>query len=362
LSRINKFFTTLIPTGFLWRLTFLNILVIVTATAVSGWALYNTACYLAAGVGDFDVLRQQQFNSTLLRYLWIFIITSVFIGSLLHFHLLKYLIKPIRNLIQSTEQMRIGHYPEPVKVYRKDEIGQLVIQYNGLIAQLQTNEEQRKKLISDLSHEIRTPLSNLSGYLQGLKDGDIVGEKTLFASLHQESSRLSNMIEQLEQVKEWDYLSTQSIVKKETHEIEDLLTQCVAMFDRPWKHDHIPIELEVESCKLNINVEGIQQAISNLLENAIRYYDGLGPISLKGEKQGNEYYISITGPSMPIPTNERKNVFNRFYRLDSSRSRLTGGSGLGLAISKEIVERQHQGEIGIETSDTGNTFWILLPI
>jgi len=334
----------------------------VSATAISGWAIYNTACFLAEGIGGLDAQRQQQFNSTLLNYLWIFIITAALVGSFLHFYLIKRLIKPIKSLIQSTEQLKLGHYPEPVENYKNDEIGQLVQQYNGLIEQLQTNEQQRKNLITDLSHEIRTPLSNLNGYLQALKDGDIMGEKTLFASLHQESSRLSQMIDQLEQLKEWDYLSTQSIVKKETHEIEILLNQCVAMFDRGWDpQKNIPIQLEVESCKLYINIEGIQQVIGNLLENAIRYYDGTGPIILKGKKREKEYYISITGPSKPIPAQEQEKVFKRFYRLESSRSRSTGGSGLGLAISKEIVERHHQGQIGIGTTNNSNTFWIVLP-
>ena len=334
---------------------------IVSATAISGWALYNTACFLAAGVGNLDAQRQQQFNSVLRNYLWIFMITVAFIGSFLHFYLIKRLTKPIRSLIESTEQLRHGHYPEPVKIYKHDEIGQLVEEYNGLISQLQMNEQQRKKLVTDLSHEIRTPVSNLNGYLQALKDGDIIGDKVLFESLHQESSRLSQMINQFEQLKEWDYLSTQSIIKKETHEIKQILSQCVAMFDREWQQKNIPIELEVVSCNLYINTEGIQQVISNLVENAIRYYEGIGPILLTGEKREKGYCISITGPSQPIPEKEREKVFRRFYRLDSSRSRMTGGSGLGLAISKEIVERHHQGKIGIETTGNSNTFWFILP-
>lgn len=361
MSPIIKYITSLIPSGFLWRLTFLNILVIVIATAISGWAVYNTACFLAAGVGGLDAQQQQQFNSILLNYLWIFMITAALTGSILHFYLIKRLIKPIRSLIQSTEQLRLGHYPEPVKVYKHGEIGQLVKQYNDLIAQLQKNEAQQKKLVSDLSHEIRTPLSNLNGYLHALKDGDIIGDKKLFSALHQESKRLSQMIEQLEQLKEWDHLSAQSIVKKETHEIKDVLSQCVAMFEWARKQKNIPLQLEVESCKVPIHIEGIQQVISNLLENALRYYEGIGSIVLTGEKQEKGYQISITGPSNPIPDEEKENVFRRFYRLDASRSRVTGGSGLGLAITKEIVEHHHQGEIGIDTTLNSNTFWVLLP-
>lgn len=335
-------------------------IVVVAITVLSGWAIYNTACFLAAEVGGLDTLRQQRFNRTLLNYLWILIIIAIFTGSVLHFYLIKRLIKPIRSLILATKELKLGHYPDPVNVYKNDEIGQLALQYNELIAQLEMNEQQRNRLVTDVSHEIRTPLSNLNGYLQALKDGDITGDKELFASLYQESYRLSQMLEQLEQLKEWDHLSVQSIVEKETHEIKTILHQCAAMVERTLEQKNIPIRLEIESCKLDIHVVGIQQVISNLLENAICYYEGDGPILVAGEKRGTAYSISVTGPSKPIPEMERENVFSRFYRLDASRSRMTGGSGLGLAISKEIIER-HQGEIGVDTTNTGNTFWIVLP-
>ena len=335
-------------------------LVVVAITAISGWAIYHTACFLAAEVGGLDNLRQQRFNRTLLSYLWILLIIVAFIGSVLHFYLIKRFIKPIRSLIQATKELKLGHYPDPVNVYKNDEIGQLALQYNELIAQLEMNEQQRNRLVTDVSHEIRTPLSNLSGYLQALKDGDIRGDQALFASLHQEANRLSHMLEQLDQLKEWDYLSIQSIVEKEIDEIESLLFQCVMMFERVLEQKNIPIRLEIESCMIDIHVVGIQQVISNLLENAIRYYEGDEPIILAGKKRGKGYCISVTGPSKPIPDMDREKIFNRFYRLDSSRSRMTGGSGLGLAISKEIIER-HQGEIGVDTTNTGNTFWIVLP-
>lgn len=350
------------PSGFLSRLTFLNIFIIVIATAVSGWAIYNTACFLVASAGDLDAQRQQQFNRTLFHYLWVFMITAALAGSVLHFYMTKRLIRPIRNLLQSTKELKLGQYPEPIKVNNDDEMGQLVSQYNELISQLKSNEQQRKKLITDLSHEIRTPLSNLSGYLQALKDGDLTGNEKLFSDLYLESNRLSKLVEQLEQLKDWDDLSSQSFVNKDWHEIHDLMRQCVAMFDRTWEQTHYDIQLDVEPCQLPIHIEGIQQVFSNFLHNAIRYYEGTGPIVITGHKLGDHYYMSFFGPSKPIPIEEKENVFRRFYRLESSRSRMTGGSGLGLAISKEIVERHHSGQIGIVPSETGNTFWIMLPL
>ncbi|HLR61408.1 MAG TPA: ATP-binding protein, partial [Lentibacillus sp.] len=297
----------------------------------------------------------------LLGYLWVFMIIVAITASVLHFFLTKRLLKPIRSLMASTEQLKRGHYPEPIEVYKNDEIGQLVSQYNGLIKQLQMNEQQRKTLVSDLSHEIRTPLSNLDGYLQALKDGTIAGDEALFTSLHQESNRLSQMVAQLEQLKEWDHLSAQSFANQKTTDISEVLEQCASMFQWTLNQKNIAIQVHAAPCILPFHVEGIQQAISNLLDNAIIYYEGIGPIVLTGEVQGSHYKISVSGPGKPILGAEQENVFKRFYRLDSSRSRATGGSGLGLAITKKIVEHHHHGEIGIETTFDSNTFWIVLP-
>src|SRR5699024_665244 len=133
------------------------------------------------------------------------------------------------------------------------------------------------------------------------------------------------------------------------------------MFQWTLDQKNIAIQVHAASCILPFHVEGIQQAISNLLDNAIIYYEGIGPIVLTGEVQDSHYKISVSGPGEPILGPEQENVVKRFYRLDSSRSRATGGSGLGLAITKKIVEQHHHGEIGVEITFDSNNFWIVLP-
>ena len=349
-----------IPKGFLWRLTILNVFVVATTIAVSGWAIYNTACFLVEGMGNLDIQRQGQFNATLFQYLWIFSIIGVLVGSMLHFYLTKKLIKPIRQLINSTKQMKKGEYPKPIKVVSQDEVGELVKQYNGLIQQLEINESHRQKLVSDLSHEFRTPLANLNGYLHALESGVIEGEKKLYTSLYKEANRLTQMVEQFEQFKEWDYIKSQSIIEKQSVDIADQIDQCAAMFRWRLIKAEIPIQVDVNTHHITIHIEGVQQVLSNLLDNGIRYYQGDVGITINGKLSAGAYRISITGQGQPIPEPEQDKIFDRFYRIDNSRSRDTGGTGLGLAIAKEIVER-HGGKIGVETVGNRNTFWFTLP-
>lgn len=361
LSKIHRKLINLAPVSFLWRLTFLHFFVIGVALWISGWALYNTACFLAAGVGNLDELRQQQFNQTLLNYVWIFVIIAIVVASILYYYLSKRLLQPIHELMEATQLLQIGKYPDPIPVSRNDEIGQLVQQYNQLMEQLNRNETDRKKLVSDISHEFRTPLSNLNGYLSALKSGDIEGNQALFVALYQESQRLTSMLDQFDQLKQWDYTNASTYNRKEVQAVKPLLEQCVSMFHWTLKQTGIKLELQAEVADVYVHAEGIQQVISNLLDNAIQYYKGKGSIRITGQKQNNGYYIAVSGPSEPIPNKERELIFQRFYRLESSRSRDTGGAGLGLAITKEIID-QHGGSIQIDTVKDRNIFTVKLPI
>lgn len=359
---MHKQFKRLIPNGLLWRLTSVNLLVIVLAITLMGWAVYETACTLTAGIGNFEEQRQQQFNATLLQYVVIFMIMVTVVGIALHVYFTRKIIHPIKQVINSTKQMKQGKYPARLKMRAEGELEDLVTQFNSLIDRLEKNELERKKLVTDLSHEIRTPLSNISGYLQALQSGVIEADEQLYSSLLQEAKRLGDMVNQLDQLKGWDQRQIFTETDKEHADISLLIDQCVGMFQ--WKLDKqgINIHLQVENEQLTINRNGIEQVVSNILDNAVQYYNGDGDIYIKGAKQsdGQFYKVSITGPSQQISEDEASQIFNRLYRVDSSRSRETGGTGLGLAIAREIIEF-HQGEIGITSNGLDNTVWFTIP-
>src|SRR5699024_12282835 len=117
------------------------------------------------------------------------------------------------------------------------------------------------------------------------------------------------------------------------------VNQSVSMFNYKLDQSNITIIADIESKKLNINIEGIQQVLSNLLDNAIRYYEGHTPIYIEGQEIQKGYKISITGPGKMIDKRDNTHLFDRFYRVEESRNQETGGSGLGLAIAKESVEK-----------------------
>ncbi|MCF6138428.1 sensor histidine kinase [Pseudalkalibacillus berkeleyi] len=352
----------MLPNRLLWRLTFINIIVVGTFIVLSSWAIYNTACFLADGLGSWNEQKQNLFNSTLFQYLWIFSIAAIIIGSLIHYYLVKKTIRPLKELIESTKRMKEGQYPRPIQVNSKDETGQLIGHFNDLVKQLKDTQQHRKELILDLSHDFRTPLSNLKGYLGALKDGVIEADQKMYESLHNESERLIHMVEQLEQLREWDYLTKQTYHEKEPMDMQFLVEESVRMFRWSLLNAGIKVEIQAEIGIVNVYNEGILQVINNLLDNAIRYYEGTGPIRIKGEIIKGRYMLSITGPGQVIPIEAKEKIFERLYRVDSSRGRdNSGGTGLGLAISKEIIEH-HKGKISVKSEKNCHTFMFSLPV
>lgn len=350
-----------LPKQLLWRLTITNTIVIGVFIALSSFAIYNTACVLADGMGTMKSANQDSFDATLYQYLWIFSIAAIVTGSFVHFYLTKVLIHPLRALIESTRRMKKGQYPEPIEEPSADEIGQLIKHFNDLVQQLKTNQEHRQKLVTDLSHEIRTPLSNLNGYLSALKNGVVTGDTALYQSLHAEVERLVQMMDQLDQLKEWDYVKEQTFAEKEPIRMDELATQSMEIFRWTMQREGIQWEIGMSPGTVSADKQAISQVLSNLLDNAIRYYYGQEAILIKGEARTSDYIVRVTGPGNAIPESKQPHLFERFYRADPSRARQTGGRGLGLAISKEIIE-QHNGEIGMFSDDYLHTFWFTLPI
>lgn len=358
---LHKIIKRVIPQDFLWKLSTLNIIIVTSAILLSGLAIYNTACMLMLAMGNLNNMQQEHFNSLLFNYLLIFSSITIITGSFLHYYLTRKIVRPVQELINSTKQIQNGEYPKPIDTVVAGEIGVLTEQFNGLVKQLKTNNTNRSQLVSNLSHELRTPLTNLNGYLKALHDGVIQGDPELYQALLNESKRIKDMVEQIEFLKEWGDFSSYQYTEYEIKNITELIEQCAAMFQFQLERKNISLILDIKDCSLRVNADGIQQVVTNLIDNALNHYEGTAPVYIKGNLQNNFYHVSVSNPGPMIPDKEKNLIFERFYRIDSSRNRQTGGSGLGLAIVKEIID-SHSGEIKVFSENGINTFCFTLPV
>lgn len=312
-------------------------------------------------MGNMNSIEQAQFNSQLFYYLLIFAVLTIIAGSLLHYYMTKKLVNPVQNLIKSTKKIKRGEYPEPVSTSAHGEIRELTVHFNGMIEQLKRNDADRSKMISNLSHELRTPLTNLNGYLKALRDGNIKGDPELYHSLLKESKRITEMIEQMELLKEWGEISSQEYIEYEERNIAELIRQSVDMFWVHLEREKMQITVDTDDCEFRMHSDGVQQVMTNLIDNAVNYHQGDESIQIKGRFQNELYHVSVKSYGPAIPDAQQARIFERLYRMDTSRNRETGGHGLGLAIVKEIIDK-HNGEIDVISEDGINTFWFTLPV
>jgi signal transduction histidine kinase len=213
-----------------------------------------------------------------------------------------------------------------------------------------------------VAHELRTPLATIKGYLQITRDGLIEPDDRILESLHQEADLLSRLVDDLQDLS----LADAGELKIERKEIalQDVINQVVDTFARGKAEDkNIELKTDIQETPLvEADTQRIDQVVRNLLDNAISYTPGGGTVRISLEKGDRCVRVTVKDDGIGIPKGEKDRVFDRFYRVDKSRTRKTGGSGLGLTVASRIV-RAHGGEIGLETGEgQGSKFWFTLPL
>ncbi|WLR48049.1 HAMP domain-containing sensor histidine kinase [Halobacillus litoralis] len=344
----------------LWvKMTIVNIALLIGVVIVTGMTLYQTACFLAADLTGVEREAQLTFNNSLLIYAWVIGGVVIVMGAFLYSTVTRKVLVPVKELTSAMETMKTGTYPENLNVHTHDEIGELVDHFNRMNRRLQQQERSRHQMLRDLSHELRTPLSNLQGYLEALEKGVIEGDQAIYCSLAEETDRVSQLLSRLDDMESWRMVAPTKPLEVSQEEMTQVISQVRQMFNLEFEKKGIGLKSEIEAAEVPINRQGFQQVLTNLLRNALDYHEGTDGVKVVGRTEGKSYVIEVKGEGRAIPVDEKDRVFDRFYRVDPSRS--DGRSGLGLSISKQIVER-HDGQIQLETDGRKHCFSITLPM
>lgn len=344
----------------LWKLIIINGIVIAIAISLAGVSVKDYACLLFAHYPAVSQEESALFAQTMQGFLVKASIWAVLLAGIVHYFFVRRLLRPLNKLGECTRQMAKGQSPEPLPIQYQDEIGQLTADFNQLSQKLKEVEALREKMVSDISHELRTPLTNINGYLEALSTNMIEGSTELFQSLHEESLRITRLVEQLHQLNVWQAKKGPKDISSHTINMNKLIDDCIDHFSLELKRQSMVLDRSVEAAEVEGNEDGLKQVIHNLLSNALQYDRG-GWTKVEGQIMENGYKVTVTNEGNPIPEKERARLFERFYRLDSSRSRDTGGSGLGLSLVKEIIE-QHHGKVGVASEAGVHSFWFTIPM
>ena len=299
-----------------------------------------------------------------LEYLVIlFTIIGVVITIIVSKIMSRRILKPINNVIKTAKSISTDDLSKRIEIPKEeDELQDLTLIINEMLDRLETSFENQKKFVSDASHELRTPLAIIKGYAEiirkrGTTDIDIFVES--IDSIISETDNMRNLIQKLL------FLAKGEITKINTKFTEIDANEMVRQIhsDTVVSTKTHKFHLEMgEDYKIKGDETLLQQAIRALIENATKYSEPNTDIYIKSFIKNGFGRISIRDEGVGISDEDAKRIFDRFYRVDLSRTKATGGTGLGLAIVKRIVEI-HNGKIEIDSKmNEGTEISIVLPI
>jgi signal transduction histidine kinase len=297
-------------------------------------------------------------------------------GSFILFIVLFYFVtqkkmRYIEELAGGLITIATGNLNSRVPERSDDELGSLAKNMNLMAEKLQLKiEEERRaerlknELVTNVSHDLRTPLTLIIGYLRLLNDRNYETEqqaRTYLSIAYNKSEKLNSLINDLFM---YTKLTHQDIpLNKEGIALNDLLEQLLEEFVTPAEEQQVILSRHIPKEKLfvNIDVDQMIRVFENLLGNALKYSPKPGVITVSMIKEQRYGTVRISNKADELTEQELEQLFERFFRVDASRSSDTGGSGLGLAIAKSIVEA-HEGSIGVEQKDGELVFYIRLKL
>ncbi|MBO1624400.1 two-component sensor histidine kinase [Bacillus cereus] len=295
---------------------------------------------------------------------------------LLSFYYSKMIVKPLIKINRVTKKMANFDFSEKLPVSADDEIAGLSSSINTLSVNLKDRidrlnvantklqqdiererqlEKTRKEFISGVSHELKTPLSVIRSFAEGIKDG-VSKDTTYYTDVILEETENMNrlIVEMLELAK---LESGTYKLEMNTFSIGELVHQVYTKLLFSMEEKHLQVEIDANpSIHVEANRNRIEQVVVNLLSNAIRYTPDGKEIRIRIIENEEKVKVEIENTGNPIPNESLEKIWDRFYRLDASRSRHTGGTGLGLSIVKNILELHH-AEYGVYNTNDSVVFY-----
>ena len=289
-------------------------------------------------------------------------LVAVAIALVITFILSQRILSPVRALTLAARRLGQGDLSQRVASKDKSEVGELAQAFDIMAENLERTEQLRKNMVADVAHELRTPLSNIKGYLEAVSDGVITSDADTIRKLDEEATLLARLVEDLQELSLAEAGTLKLICQAEN--IAGLINQTVTIVQAKALVKGLSISAVLPDAlpPVNIDAHRISQVLRNLLENAIAYTAAGGTVTVAVRVQDNRMIeVSVTDTGHGIPAGDLPFIFERFYRVDKSRTRATGGSGLGLTIAKRLVEA-HGGTITVQSEPgKGSRFAFTLP-
>lgn len=276
------------------------------------------------------------------RQLWASVIVGVFMAVLAAIGLAFLIVRPLRSLARATERLKHGDYSVR-STLEKGEVGRLAENFNALAMALQQEESRRAQYMADLSHELRTPITSLLGYTEGLEDGIFQADQDFFNLMTGELGHLTALTDTIESMK-LDTVNINCQQPAAEITIGELLEEAKNRWESRFLQRDLCLDLVIydnlEGRHLDVSVTCIRQIVDNLMSNMFRYASVDGPcrIQLTKAKRAKFIELAFSNEAHDIDDDKVPFLFDRFYRVSTSRTRAEREHprGLGLSIVKQL--------------------------
>ncbi len=266
--------------------------------------------------------------------------------------LMRYFLRPIAELADGAKTLTSGHYEHRIELTGEDELGQLAADFNTLAQTLETEERLRLQLVADTSHELRTPLAVLRSEIEAIQDGIRKPEPHRIAALHAQVLSLSKLVDDLHQLS----LGDADLLPRAEQKVDlnAMLLELTTISEALALSHGLKLSYGSEGSALYVEADPSQllQLFNNLLENSVRHTTRGGEVRVQLQSTDTQLIVCISDSAPSVPQESLPRLFDRLYRVDSSRNRGSGGSGLGLAIVEQISKKLG-GSLRADHSDLG---------
>ena len=286
---------------------------------------------------------------------------AVGVAMILTFFVSHRILSPIQSLARVSRQAARRDFTVRADVQSRDEVGDLARTFNSMLGELSRTEELRRNLVGDVAHELRTPLTNIRGYVEGITDGVMQPDGETLASMRGEIHLLTRLIEDLQDLALAE--SGQMQLKFQSCDLGELIRDAALAVYPQAQGKSVFLDVDdAGQLPIKADAQGVSQVLRNLLVNAITHTPQGGRIQVWASRTDGQVQVSVKDNGRGIDAEDQAYIFERFFRVDKSRSRATGGVGLGLTITRRLVEA-HQGQIKVVSqAGQGAEFIFTLPV
>ena len=273
---------------------------------------------------------------------------------------------PLRDMAQAASAFGHGDLRARVKVSEDDpqEVQELALAFNNMASSLEKSEYQRKEFVANVSHELKTPMTTIGGYVDGILDGTIPAEKQqhYMQIVSDETKRLSRLVRSMLDISRLQDQDGIPESQKTRFDLTECAGRVLITFEQKITAKGVTVEVDMPEYPVytNASEDAITQVIYNLLDNAVKFCPADGVLGLQIREAANKIYVTVSNDGDTIPPEELPLVFDRFHKLDKSRTQNRDGWGLGLYIVRTLVSR-HGENISVSSANGKTAFTFTLP-